>query len=888
MPVNRKRIYKGILFSFFVVFILLSGQVVHAQEVKDVKKVTLLRFSVHAPSEPLVLQEKVFSALVRDLKKNRMIEVIDSSSQAAGAGSGEPLNEAKAMAIGKSLGVDYVIGGSISQFGNILSIDVRLYDIVQEKTIPGFSIQGRGTESLPTVIQQVKTTILAKINVVQRISRIEFKGNRKIGAGAIEQKIKSERGGIFFEETLTEDIRAIYKMGYFEDVQVDVEDSPEGKVIVFILQEKSLISEILIKGNKKVGTSDIEGVITIKIRQTLNTEKLREDLEKIRALYDSKGYYDAEVQDVIEKDGEKDVRVVFQIKENDRLYIKKITFEGNQAYMTKELKKMMSTTEKDLFSFFNDSGLLKREQLKQDVGKITVFYLNNGFINAQLGEPEITHDKKGIYIKIAVIEGKQFRIGKVDIAGDTLKVSKEELSKRLKMREKGIFDRSAIIQDIDFLTQICNDEGYANAEVVPLTNAHEKEQLVDVTYRMTKNQLVYFNRINILGNDRTRDKVIRRQLSIVEGDLYSKTNLKKSYNDINRLRYFEEVDIQTEKGPDDSQTDVNIRVKEKPTGMFSIGAGYSAMDGAIFTASVSQQNLFGRGQTLSLKGSLGTEVVNYDLSFIEPWLFDIPLWTKVNLYNIAREYDDYDLDSKGFGLTLGYPLWEHFFGYVGYRLALNDVSDVEEYADEEIKEDEGKTTISSLSFTLSRQTTDDNMFPSQGSRNSITIENAGTFLGGDVDFIKYDLSSTWYFPLPFETVFSARGRMGYIQSTGDKDDIPDYELYRLGGIGTLRGLEDVGPKYDDGDIKGGNTMLCFNFDYIFPLIRSAGMKGVIFFDTGNAWDDAYKLGSMRETAGVGIRWYSPIGPLRLEWGYVLDKKDGESPSKWEFTIGMFQ
>ncbi len=551
----------------FVVFILLSGQMAHAQETNEVKKVTLLPFSVHAPSDPQALQDKIFSGLIRELKKSRLIEIIDNS-QTPGAESAEPFNEAMAMSIGKSLGTDYVVGGSISQFGNIISVDIRLYDIGQEKTIPGFSIQGRGKENLSPVIQQVKTAILAKINVVQRISRIEFKGNRKIGAGAIEQKIKSERGGIFFEETLAEDIRAIYKMGYFEDVKADVEDSPEGKIIVFILQEKSLISEIVIKGNKKVSTSDIEGIITLKVRQTLNNEKLREDVDKIRALYDSKGYYDAEVQDIIEKDGEKDVRIVFQIKENDRLYIKKISFEGNQAYTAKELKKNMTTQEKGFFYFFNDSGLLKREMLKQDVAKITVFYLNNGYLNAQLGEPDITHDKKGIYIKIPVSEGKQFRIGKVDIIGDALKVSREDLLKGLTMKEKEIFDRSAIIKDIDTLTQKCNDEGYAYAEVVPLTNIHDKEQLVDVTFRVTQNQLVYFNRINILGNDRTRDKVIRRQLSIVEGDIYNKTDLKNSYTRINRLNYFEEVDIQTEKGPDDSLTDVNIRGKEKPTGMF--------------------------------------------------------------------------------------------------------------------------------------------------------------------------------------------------------------------------------------------------------------------------------------------------------------------------------
>jgi outer membrane protein insertion porin family len=884
MPVNKKKVFQGILYALFVVFILLSRQVAHAQETK---RITLLPFSVHAPSDPQALQEKVSNTLAKELRKSRLVEVVEVSRMPAVAESEESLSETRAMEIGGSLGVDYVVGGSISQFGNILSVDIRLYDIVQRKTIPGFSIQGKGAESLPSVIQQVKTTILARINVVQRISRIQFKGNRKIGAGAIEQKIKSERGGIFFEETLADDIRAIYQMGYFEDVKVDVEDTPEGKEIIFILQEKSLISEIVVKGNKKVSTSDIEGVITLKVRQTLNNEKLREDLEKIRTLYDGKGYYNAEVEDVIEKDGDKDVRVVFQIRENERLYIRKISFVGNQAFTVKELKKLMSTKEKGFFHFFSDSGLLKRELLKQDVSKVTVHYLNNGYLNAQLGEPEITYDKKGIYIKVPVSEGKQFRIGKVNIEGDGLTVSKEELLKGLEMKEKEIFDRSAIIKDIDSLTQKCNDEGYANAEVVPLTDIHEADQLVDVSYRVTKNNLVYFNRINIWGNDRTRDKVIRRQLSIVEGDLYSKTNLKNSYTRISRLNYFEEVDFQTEKGPDESLTDVNIRVKEKPTGMFSVGAGYSAADAAVFTTSISQQNLFGRGQTLSLRASLGTKVTNYNLSFIEPWLFDIPLWFKIDAWNFEREYDEYDLDSQGFGLTFGYPLWEKYFGSVGYRLSLDDVSHVTQWASTNIKDQKGKTTISSVTFSLSRDTTNDNMFPSSGTKNTGSIEYAG--LGGDAKFIKYHVTSQWFYPLPFDTVFAVRGRAGYIQETGSARDVPTYERFYLGGINSLRGLRNVGPKDPiTGDEIGGRTMLNFNFDYIFPLVKSAGMKGVVFFDTGNAWKSTYDIGDMRETCGLGIRWYSPIGPLRLEWGYVLDKKGNESPSRWEFTIGLFQ
>ena len=320
--------------------------------------------------------------------------------------------------------------------------------------------------------------------------------------------------------------------------------------------------------------------------------------------------------------------------------------------------------------------------------------------------------------------------------------------------------------------------------------------------------------------------------------------------------------------------------------MFSVGAGYSALDHAVISAQVSQQNLFGRGQTLSLKGSLGSSSALYDLSFIEPWLFDMPLWSKFDIWNLYREYDSYKLDSKGFGATVGYPIWPYVTGYVGYRFSINNVRDVLDTAAYAIKQQIGQTTTSGVTLSATRDTTNDAMFPSTGSKNSASVEYTG-LLFGDVSFTRLGLSSSWFYGLPLDTVFGVRGRIGYMMGNEGKE-VPIYERYYLGGINSLRGLREVGPRDPaTGDIIGGLTMLNFNFEYVFPLIKNAGMKGLVFFDTGNTWETGYNLGDMRKTAGVGIRWYSPIGPLRLEWGYVLDPKEGESPSRFEFTMGMF-
>jgi outer membrane protein insertion porin family len=385
--------------------------------------------------------------------------------------------------------------------------------------------------------------------------------------------------------------------------------------------------------------------------------------------------------------------------------------------------------------------------------------------------------------------------------------------------------------------------------------------------------------------------VIRRSLFIVEGDLYSSTKLKKSYENLNQLRYFEEVDIQTDKAPD-NQMDINIRVKEKNTGMFMIGAGYSAVDQAVIMAQIVQQNFLGYGQTMSLKASLGSKTNNYELSFTEPFLFDLPLWFKADVWKYTKEYDSYTLDTKGVGATVGHPLFWKIFGYVGYKFSVDNIQDIN-YATASyyIKAQEGERTTSAISFTLSLDTTNDIMFPSKGVKASASVQYAGMPLGGNTKFIKYAASATGFTPLFWDMVFSLKGQIGYLQNNDDSDDkIPIYERYVLGGINTLRGLRYVGPTNPGtSDVIGGTTMLTATAEVVFPLVKDAGIKGVVFYDTGNTWNGGYYLDDLRSTCGAGIRWYSPIGPLRLEYGYALDNKglNDDSKGRWEFTIGMF-
>ncbi len=870
---------------FFVVLLLLLTAEARADAPK---KICVLPFEVHALTGSAELQASVYNSLLAEFRREKKVEVKTSADFEPG---GPVPNRQEAEAAGKALGADYVVFGSVMRFGETLNIDAQIIDVAGEKILPAVSVQGKESAGAGAVAAALKREILDRAGLLDKIARVEIAGNRKIGADAVRQKLKSKPGNPLDEEDISNDIKTIFKMGYFLDVSADVATETAGKVLTFHVVEKGLLSEIRLVGNKKVDKDDILEAMGVKVRQSVNPEAIKQDLQKIKALYDTKGYYNAEITDRLEKDGEKDFVLILDIKENDRVYIRSITFEGNETFTTKELVGMMATNERTLLGFITDTGILQTQQLKQDVQRLTAFYFNNGFVNAQIGEPVITHDDKGIYIKIAIREGKRFKIGKVEISGDYLEKTRADLYASLKTKTGSHYSREAIMKDMEMITTTANDEGYANADVNPQVATHEKEQSVDLNFFLKKGELIHIARIGISGNTTTRDKVIRRSLFIVEGDLYSSTKLKKSYENLNQLRYFEEVDIQTEKAPD-NRMDINIRVKEKNTGMFMIGAGYSAVDQAVIMAQIVQQNFLGYGQTMSLKASLGSKTNNYELSFTEPFLFDLPLWFKADVWKYKKEYDSYTLDTKGVGATFGHPLFWRIIGYVGYKFSIDNIQDINyTTASTYIKAQAGERTTSAISFTMSLDTTNDAMFPSKGVRASASVQHAGMPLGGNTKFTKYATSAVGFVPLFWDMVFSLKGQIGYLQNNDDSDDkLPIYERYVLGGINSLRGLRYVGPTNPGtSDVIGGTTMLTATAEVVFPLIKDAGMKGVVFYDTGNTWNGGYHLNDLRSTCGAGIRWYSPIGPLRLEYGYVLDNTglNDDSKGRWEFTIGMF-
>ncbi len=756
------------------------------------------------------------------------------------------------------------------------------------------------------------------------VDSVQVTGNQRIEKEAILAVIQTQKGDRLDQDQLDQDLRDIYRMKYFTDASIELKDGPMGKIVIFKIKEKPSIGEIVYEGNENLNQKKLDEEIGIKQFSILDHNEIQQSINRLMDLYRNEGYYNAEIETRLTPLPNNEVQVKYEITENDKIYIKEIEFRGNTQYDDDTLRDMMQTSEKSLLSLFTSSGVLHRKKLEFDIYTLTSFYHNNGFINAKLGEPKILFDEEldGLRIIIEVAEGPRFGVGDVSLQGDLIR-PEEELLSVIEIDEEEIFSREVMRNDIKALRELYVDEGYAYADVTPRTRDSEDEKLVDVVYRMSKGSKVRFERINIIGNTITRDKVIRRELKAVEGEYYSGGALQRSKENLDRLGFFEEAEIETQKGSRDDLMVLNVKVKEQPTGTFSVGAGFSSQDNVFAMFEVSQDNLFGRGQQLRASTKLSDLTTQFTIDFTEPWLFDTRLSGHFQIYKWKQEYEDYeyegydfeeyDRDSRGLVLGLGYPIDridEYTRGTISYSYDNSDIGNVPEYAAAEWQDMEGKNVTSSITVGIHRDSRNKPWNTSKGSYNSLSFEWAGRFLGGDVAFNKILASSAWYFPMPKDTVFLARGNWGYMAESS-AGRIPVYQKFRLGGINTVRGFEyqELSPRakveyYRPGDLDadgfaggkklytrydpvGGQRMMYYNLEYRFPLFKKMGFVGLVFFDCGNVFtdDEHYTFSGIRKSAGLGIRWKSPMGPLRVEWGKNLDPEDWESSSEWEFSMG---
>ncbi len=846
-------------------------------------RVLVLPFAIHAQEELSYLKTQIPEFIKKHLKQEGA-RILDPD--AALIQSTSSMAPADLRRFGISSGADFVVWGSMTRIGQQFSLDVKLFESFSES--PPFVVfkEGENIEALPSMVKNLSKSLSVKIFRQKRVVAILVKGNRRIEVDAIERIIKTTPGDVYSAGDLSRDLKSVYAMGYFDDVRIEAEEGPDGKTVIFRVQEKPTLRVIRFKGNRVFDDEKITENLSIRTGSILNVFQLKKNVKRIETLYKEKNYHNVQVSYTIHPLENEQADLEFIIDEGNKIWIKQIAFEGNSAYPDKTLKKLMKTAEKGFFSWITSSGDLSSEDLEQDVERLAAFYNNNGYIKAKIGEPQVSYQSDGIHIAIKVDEGPRFKVGNVDLVGDII-LSKEELREKLTITEEEYYNREKVRNDVLRLVDLYSDQGYAYADIVPRVDKDADNLVVNITYAIEKGKEVYFERIAIAGNTKTRDRVIRRELNLYEQGLFSGVQLKEGIRKLQRLDYFEDVKVNTQRGSSDDLMILKIDVIEKPTGAFSFGGGYSNDENLFGMASIAQRNLFGRGQTLELRAQLGGTNDRFTLSFVEPWFFGIPLSFGIDLFNWQTDYDDYDKDANGGRLKLSYPVYNYTRASLRYTYSIDDISNIESGASHTIRELEGENTTSAVEVGLKYDSRDKIFNPTMGSNHGVTFEYAG--LGGDISFLKYVVQSGWNVPLFWKTLGFVHAKGGYVEK-GSDGILPDYEKFYLGGMNSMRGFEwqGINVKDEDGAEIGGEKFVQFNFEFQVPLFQKAGVVGVLFYDTGNVYaeNDDIDLGNLRESVGVEVRWYSPMGPIRIANGYILNPGPGEDDNgRWEFSMG---
>ncbi|MBW2064414.1 MAG: outer membrane protein assembly factor BamA, partial [Deltaproteobacteria bacterium] len=746
-----------------LLLLILTPLLAGAQEGENV---AVLPFRVFTPSPMVHLQRGLQEMFTSRLAAKGIPVISPDKVNRHPKALTHPFEFDKMLSIGEDLGADWIISGSLTQVGKNISLDIRVLDIARKRgPFPVFMTED-DMDKLAAAVDRAVTSIYNMVLGVEQVDSIVIKGNRRVETEAILSVIESKKGDSLDPDKLDRDLRSIFQMGYFTDVTIETEKGPKGKVVIISVKEKPSIAKISFEGNKKIKDKDLIKEIGLKLYSILDRAEVTNSINRLKDYYHKKGYYGVEIKENILELPNNEVAIVYQVNEGEKVYIREIRFIGNKEFDDEELKDAITTKEKGFFSWFTKSGLLDRKRLEFDREKLLSFYYNHGYIKAKVGEPKITYEKgKGITITIEIVEGPKYRVNEVNISGDLI-MPREKLLEKVKINKEEFFNREIVGKDTLALRSIYADEGYAYAEVIPLTKEDEKRKVVDITYRISKGKKVRFERINISGNTRTRDKVIRRELKIVEGGLFSASGLKKSSQNLYRLGYFEDVQIKTKRGSRDDLMVLDIKVKEQPTGSFMAGLGYSSFDKTTATFRLQENNLFGRGQRASVSAEVGTRTVEFNIRFTEPWFTGRPISAGFDVYNFRREYDEYTKDSSGGALRLGFPLkWFDEFtrGSAKYAYDDADIRDVAETAAQEIKDMEGRNVTSLIRLGITRDSKDRLFNTTRGSLNSILAEYAGGLLGGTVAYNRIELTSAWFFPFRWETVFHIKGRLWYLR-----------------------------------------------------------------------------------------------------------------------------
>ncbi|TMA90746.1 MAG: outer membrane protein assembly factor BamA [Deltaproteobacteria bacterium] len=753
------------------------------------------------------------------------------------------------------------------------------------------------------------------------MAKVNVQGNRRVETDAIRAALPLKVGDTYDKEKLKSALLAVWRMGYFNDVKLDVSLAKAplaGYVLTVLVSEKPAVREVKLEGNEEVSKDDFKETIEVKPFQILDQEAVRKSAKKMQEKYVEKGFFLAEVTPKIVPLPNNEVNVLFQINEHAKITVKEIRFVGNRALSDSELKDAMLTQEGGPFSFLTGAGTYREEAFQRDEIVLQGLYFDQGYIYVKFGKPaiELSPDKRYIFITMTIDEGEPFDVGKIDVAGDLL-VPREQLLALVTTRSGERFSKTRLQNDMNRLLDVYKDKGYAYANVTPDTAVDSEKRLVDLTYVFQKGQPVTIEKIEIVGNNKTRDKVIRREMRIAEGDLYSGTGVRASKARVTALGFFDSVEINQKRGTTDDKMLLEVSVKEKLTGTFQIGFGFAGGENFFGQAQLAQNNLLGYGHTASLSLQISSIRQLFQLSYLDPYVFDTQWTGSIDLYRSELLFSGFDRSANGGSLTAGYdftniaPWLEDFRLFLTYTLEQVTVSAAVGTQDVLANQfSSGRTSSVRISFNYDKR--DNRLFPTNGHLESASAEFASSLFGSQNLFQRFRLIERFYRPMWLGMVFKTNVSLGYIRATDPIDHpIAISEKFFEGGINSIRGysLRSISPTLriatsrepNAGIIDfpvGGNKELITNWEIEFPIFGGAGLRGVVFYDAGNVFSETENFfqSSQRNgtlplglfhSVGFGIRWFSPLGPLRFETGFPLTRRPIDDTYLFEFTIGNF-
>ena len=727
------------------------------------------------------------------------------------------------------------------------------------------------------------------------VAEVVISGNRRTETSLIDLNIETKQGDEYSPQTVKEDLKRIYELDFFQQVLVDVKTTEGGLSVEFIVEENPVLADLKLSGNDKLKEDDIKEALAFREGRIVSLRKITEGREIILALASEKGLVGTDVEYEIEPRGDGVVDVVYRIDEGERKYIKEVELIGNSKVETKKIRKNMYSKPKYLLSFITKRGLFKIEEIERDSDRIKAVYIDNGYLDIKVSEPGIRYneEKDGYVVSFSIEEGLQYKVSRITFSGE-LAGDQDEIRPKLELLPDSVFSSFVLQSDIGKVTDFYGDKGYAFANVTPDVRLDKANNLVSVDYSIEKGKEVYIRNINILDNTRTRDHVVRRELSLQEQSLYSVSKLRAARYEAARLGYFEDnVEVLTHRveGTEDL-LDVDVKVEERPTGFFSFGGGVSSVENFLFSGQIQESNLFGYGKTLSLDAQIGGVTKALSLNYRDPYFFGTNWLFDVSLYAHDRDYRDFERSAQGISLGVGRRIKRYFQVRVFQEFSKQDVHNVR--GDAQLVLSETERTIVSTGLGLSWDKRNNYLDPTKGFLLSTSVEYAGLF-AGNTDFIKYNATAKSWIPFWKSTYFAARANYGLLHLIDAGDDLIVEERFFLGGPNTLRGFRyrRVGPRRptDTGGyvIIGGVQQILASLDFVVPLSKTVGLKAVAFFDIGNAFDqDEFSLNpsNLRKDAGFGIRWISPLGPMKLDIGFPIGERlRDEAKYEVQFTIG---